>query len=246
MNPTPMEFVTLVVRAYNNRQGVFATRANAEDLLPDGCTPLEKGQFLFYVIQLDYATKSQRLYRGATELWQRDKSFFEPTSILTLEEDLLRRVLQENLKPRYVNEAVRRWRSNSEQLLRNYSGDPRKIFSNAITAQEALKRVRNFRGFGPKIGNFFVRVMINVFGYDYPDVETLLPPVDVWDVRIAFLMGYTDSDKMSRSNIYSVKRLWSQACADANLSWLIFDKALWLLGSEGKPKAKEDILSLMG
>ncbi len=241
-----MEFVIHVARAYNNYHGVFAIRANAEDLIPEGCTPLEKAQFLFYVIQLDYATKSQRLYRGAIELWQKDKSFFEPTSILMLDKAILEQVLRKNLKPRYINEAVKRWKLNSDQLLRNYSGDPRKIFGCSVTAQDALKRVRNFRGFGPKIGNFFVRVMINIFGYDYPDVETLLPPVDVWDVRIAFLMGYNGSDEMTQSNIYNVKKLWSQACKDANVSWLVFDKALWLLGSEGKPKTKEDILRLLG
>ncbi len=83
MNPTPMEFVTLVVKTYNEGHGVFTVKANAEDLIPEGCTPLETAQFLFYVIQLDYATKSQRLYRGAIELWQKDKSFFEPNSIRT-------------------------------------------------------------------------------------------------------------------------------------------------------------------
>jgi len=105
--------------------------------------------------------------------------------------------------------------------------------------------LKDFRGFGPKIGNFFVRTMINTFGYKYKDIDTILPPVDVHDVKIAYLLGYTDSDQMSEKNINTVKKLWNEACIKSGESWLIFDKALWLLGSEGNPRSKEDILNLI-
>lgn len=99
--------------------------------------------------------------------------------------------------------------------------------------------------FGPKIGTFFVRTMINNFSYNFPDMELILPPVDIHDVRIAYLLGYTETDQMTQKNINFVKRLWSEACVKSGDSWLIFDKALWLLGSEGKPKTKADILNLI-
>lgn len=106
--------------------------------------------------------------------------------------------------------------------------------------------MRDFRGFGPKIGNFFVRSMINTFNYKYLDIQDILPPVDVHDVRIAYLMGYTDSNKMTQKNIRKVKEIWSVGCKKGKVSWLVFDKALWLLGSEGKPKTKQDVLNLVG
>ena len=58
-------------------------------------------------------------------------------------------------------------------------------------------------------------------------------------------MGYTQSKEMTQDNINKVKKVWNTACKDAGVSWLTFDKALWLLGSEGKPSNKKEILELL-
>jgi len=241
----PPEFVKVVVKAYRSGRGVFANKVNAEDLVPPQATDLQKALFLFYVIQLDYATKSQRLYEGARELFAANPGFFDPVYVVNLPDDELRGSLGNYLKPRYINEAVRRYKANSRGLLANFGGDPRRIFEGVGGAKEALQSVQTFRGFGPKIGNFFVRTMVNTFDYRYSDVEDLLPPVDVHDVRIAHLLGFNDSDEVSGRNIAEVKDLWSTACREAGVSWLVFDKALWLLGSEGRPKTREDVINLL-
>ena len=241
----PSEFAKLVVSAYQNGRGIFANKVNAEDLVPRQADDLEKALFLFYVIQLDYATKSQRLYRGARRLFESKPYFFDPIYISNLSGNELREIIESYLKPRYINEAVRRYKVNSDILIRRFGGDPRGIFEKVGSAKEALNLVRGFRGFGPKIGNFFVRVMINVFGYEYEDVEGILPPVDIHDVRIAHLLGFVESDEMSQRIIRRTKSLWSKACRDAGVSWLVFDKALWLLGSEGNPETETDVLNLL-
>lgn len=238
------EFVKIVVDKYSNYEGVFKNHINAEDMSPTK-DPLDKSLFLFYVIQLDYATKSQNLYKGAKQLYSDNKKFFNPEFILGLKETELESYLKKYLKPRYINEAINRYKLNSVALVQEYDSNPLNIFENSSTAKEALKKVYEFRGFGPKIGNFFVRTIVNAYGFEYPDIEDILPPVDIHDVRIAYFMGYIDSDDMSQKNIKEVKYLWSNACKGVNVSWLTFDKALWLLGSEGVPKSKEDILNLL-
>ncbi len=50
---------------------------------------------------------------------------------------------------------------------------------------------------------------------------------------------------MTAKNINLVKRVWQDACIKAGQSWLVFDKALWLLGSEGKPKSQHDLISTL-
>ncbi|OGC47593.1 hypothetical protein A2886_02290 [candidate division WWE3 bacterium RIFCSPHIGHO2_01_FULL_42_13] len=242
---TPAEFVKAVTLAYENDIGIFKNKVNAEDLIPHNASGKEKSLYLFYVIQLDYATRSQRLYDGAKRLFESERNFFKPTYILSLPQKKLEKYLTEYFRPRYINEAVRRFRKNSQLLNDDYNSDPQNIFLKSKSASEVLKRVGEFRGFGPKIGNFFVRTMINTFDYKFSDVEEILPPVDVWDVRIACLMGFVESDKMSSVNIRTVKEVWSKACRDAKVSWLTFDKALWLLGSEGRPKNGEEVLELI-
>ncbi len=241
----PSDFVEVVVNSYQNGNGIFANKVNAEDLLPAKIDNLNRALFLFYVIQLDYATKSQKLYLGARKLFNESILFFTPEFIVEMDEKELKNLLKKKLRPRYINEALKRYKLNSRFLLDNYAGDPRNIFRNSTTARDALKKIREFRGFGPKIGNFFFRTMVNTFSFNYPDIEKILPPVDVHDVRIAYLMGFISSEKMSGDNIKTVKNLWNSACRGANKSWLEFDKALWLIGSEGKPKTKEDVLKVV-
>lgn len=242
---TPQEFVTKVITQYNTNAGIFKQKLNAEELIPQGMDDLHKALFIFYVLQLDYAMKSQILYKGANKLYMENGLFFTPQLITTLQENELAQTLSTHLHPRYINEAVRRYKHNTAVLLTKYEGDPRKIFENTLYCQEILIRLKDFRGFGPKIGNFFVRTMLNTFEYTYSDIDIILPPVDVHDVRITYLLGFTDSDQMTQKNINFVKNLWNRACIDTHNSWLVFDKALWLLGSEGKPKSKEDILRLL-
>ncbi len=241
----PEEFVKTVVTSYENNRGVFSNKVNAEDLIPEGLSDQNRALFLFYVIQLDYATKSQNLYRGANELYRLNPSFFTTVYQKETSQESVTDLLKKYLRPRYLNEAIRRYQINTDRLLKNYSGKPLKIFKESKTALEALEKVRTFRGFGPKIGNFFVRTMVNTFSFDYPDIQEILPPVDVHDVRIAYLMGYVPSKEMTTRNIQTVKELWSKACKKAKVSWLTFDKALWLLGSEGRPQSKNDVLKLI-
>jgi len=242
----PEEFAQEVVNAYEEGRGVFSNRVNAEDLVPQKASDLEKARFLFYVTQLDYATRSQRLYAGAKQFFEEQgSSAFNPHQILDLSERELTKRLEKYIRPRYINEAVRRWKVNSQVLTQKYDGDPRLIFKKSESAGEVLEKVGEFRGFGPKIGNFFVRTMINTFGYKFKDIEEILPPVDTWDVKVAYLLGYLDSAEMSSRNVIKAKEFWSNACRASGVSWLIFDKALWLLGSEGKPKTKSDIETLL-
>jgi len=242
---TPQEFVIIIINQYNNNAGIFSKKINAEELIPQGLDDLNKSFFIFYVLQSDYAMKSQILYKGANRLYLENNIFFTPKFIGNLPESVLTKTLQEYLHPRYINEAVRRYLHNTAILINKYDSDPRKIFENTPCCQDILKRLKEFRGFGPKIGNFFARTMINTFDYVYSDIDTILPPVDVHDVRITYLLGFIGSDQMTQRNINLVKNLWNKACIDTHNSWLVFDKALWLLGSEGKPKSKEDVLNLL-
>jgi len=242
---TPSEFVTNVVKQFTARKGVFSEHRNVEDYVPENVNKLKQALFLFYVIQLDYAIRGRVLYEGATKLWSDNPEFFRPQHILKMSDADLLEVLTKYMKPRYPNEAVIRFKQNSQKLLDDYTGDPMLIFSEAENGKDATKKVLEFRGFGPKTGHLFFRAMVLFFEIEYKDIEEVLPPVDRHDVRIAFYMGYVDSDDMTDKNINLVKEVWNIACREAKENWLIFDQALWLLGSEGKPKSQQDILDLL-
>ena len=243
---TPWVFAKIVVKAYQEGRGIFSKRINAEELIPKQANDLQKTLYLFYITQLDYAVRSQNLYRGAQKLFFDNPSFFTPEYLKQLSTKRLEETIKNYLKPRYINEAIRRYRENSKILQLKYNSDPRKIFELSSSVKEVRERLKAFRGFGPKIGNFFIRTMVNTFAYQYKDIDKLLPPVDIHDVRVAYFLGFVKSQEMSSKNIKKVKEIWSNACKRAGVSWLVFDKALWLLGSQGRPKSKEDIYQLVG
>lgn len=241
----PSEFVKILVDRFQKRVGVFKNQINAENWVPKNSSKIEQALFLFYTISLDYSIKSQFFYQRARQLFSKDKKLFSPQYVSKLSgADLLNKIILK-LRPRYPKEAALRFEINSCKLLELCGGNPLKIFSKSKSAQEVLDKIYQFRGFGPKISNFFFRAMANYFQFNYPDIEKILPPVDVHDIRIAYLLGYIKSPKVSQKNTTVTKMLWSQACKKANISWLVVDRALWILGSEGQPKSKKDIFTLL-
>ncbi|MBN2015833.1 hypothetical protein JW766_03290 [Candidatus Dojkabacteria bacterium] len=228
------QLVVLITKAYKQKKGVFEKRVNAEDWIPASLTVQQKALFLFYVIQLDYATKSQRLYKGAQRLWTHEKNYFDPKFILKQDKNKLTFTIKKTLSPRYINEAVKRWTVNSKILLAQYSGNPLNIFKLSKDSQVIIREIYKFRGFGPKIGNFFFRTIVNTFNLKLDNLEQILMPVDVHDVRLTNEWGLINTKKMTPANVTKVKQIWKKACNEVNISWLIFDKALWILGSEGK------------
>lgn len=244
-NLIPSEFVIKVTNKFIAREGVFSEFRNVEDYVPKEATQLEQSLFLFYVVQLDYAIKGRVLYAGATKLYQEKPEFFASSYIQNLSDKDLFKTLTNHMKPRYPNEAVARYKSNSKKLQDEYNGNPIRIFTDSNSAKETINKIQKFRGMGPKTGNLFFRSMVSTFNFKYDDIDSILQPVDIHDVRIAYLMKFVQNDDMSEKNIQKVKLLWNKACKEAGVNWITFDRALWLLGSEGKPKTKQDILELL-
>jgi hypothetical protein len=126
----PEDFVKKVVTQYINGKGIFKNKINAEELIPDDLDDLGRALFIFYVLQLDYAMKSQILYKGAIKLYYENKKFFTPGYISKISDKSLIIFLKNYLHPRYINEAVKRFQLNTKVLAEKYSGDPRKISEN--------------------------------------------------------------------------------------------------------------------
>ena len=242
---TEKDFALALVKAFDSNKGLFSKKVNVENWVPQNAADLVKALFLFFVVQLDYATKSQKLYEGATSLLEKNPKFFDPNNILSLSDNELLEVCVKYLKPRYPNEASLRLKINAKKLINEYSGNPIEILDSSKNAKEALKRILEFRGYGPKTGNLFLRSMVSIFNTPFDDIEDILPPVDIHDVRIAYLLGFIDSTDMTEKNILRTKKLWNNVCKVAGVNWITFDRALWLLGSEGHPKSKQEIIKLL-
>ncbi|MCZ7673892.1 MAG: hypothetical protein M5U34_45590 [Chloroflexi bacterium] len=250
----PLEFyperaelvVKRLLQAFERRYGIFE---NTSDLLefqiPVGVQPtsLEHARFLFYLIAQDYGTKSARLYAKAKALYSEHPHIFDPKYVIAnytgADDPKLANDTGGQLSTRFPKETAKRWYKNSEKLLKEYEGDPRRIFAVSSDARIVFKHIRSFRGFGPKIGGLLLRTFLGCKFAKLDHVEDVLIPVDVHDSRIAFYTGAVKTaagdNHVEDYHEYSqqIQHLWSQACNSANLDWLQVDRALWLLGSRG-------------
>ncbi len=244
---TPSEFAKKITTKFLKHADLFANAKNIEDYIPTNTTPIKQALWTFYTVQLDYAMRGQTLYNGSLDLHRQTPQFFTPDYILNQTDQQLFQIITTYLKPRYPNEAVIRFQQNSHLLQQKYENNPLNIFSKTNSATNIIKKIREFRGMGPKIGNLFFRAMTSHFKLEFPDIDDILQPVDVHDIRIARFLGFSSvpENNPTETDIDSIKKLWQEACQKAKVDWISFDQALWLLGSEGKPKTKEDIIKLI-
>lgn len=232
LNLTTSEIVNQICNAYINNHGIFKEKHNAEDLVPK-TSKENQIQFLFWVIQMDYATKSSRLYENANKLYKSDPNWIKSKYISEISDKDLYKLIQQNLRPRYTNEIVKRFKINCKSLEEKYSGKAINIVKSSNSAKELLVNIKEFRGFGDKLANFLTRTYIDLLDLKYKDLEDILQPVDVHDVRLSYEWGLIKVKEMTKKNIFKVKEIWQNACIESKNSWIIFDKALWLIGSSG-------------
>lgn len=228
-----------IVKSYEDKDGIFSEKVNAEDKVPSEIDERRKTLFMFYVISLDYGMRSEILYNGARKLIEERSEYFEPSFLVEQGKEPLKEVLEGYLSPRYPNVSAERWIDNSQKLLEEFDGDPRKIFRANEDATEVMKVIHDFNGFGKKIGNLFFRAMINLgFGNNLNNIEEITPPIDRHDLNLTYRLGIINEET---DDTNYVKKIWKSICKEGNINWLILDKALWLLGSEGcyKDKCKE-------
>jgi len=233
LNRTAAQIAKDIVYAYENSQGIFKEKTNAEDLVPD-VNESKQAQFLFWVIQMDYATRSSKLYENANLLFDSNPDWIDAKYLNELSEKYLEIIVRESLKPRYANEIIKRFQLNSQKLLSEYNGQAINIINSSNSAKQLLRKIREFRGFGPKLGNFLTRTFVDLLKLEYKDIADILPPVDIHDMRLTYEWGLVKKNDLSEKNIQFVKELWSNACKEAGVSWIAFDKALWLIGSKGE------------
>lgn len=238
--------VTRLLDAFESNYGIFEDTSDLlEFQIPIGVQPksLEHARFLFYLIAQDYGTKSARLYAKAKALYLKNPDVFNPVYVIAKYKGAGDPKLADDtgvqLSTRFPRETAKRWYENSAKLVEEYEGDPRKIFNSTSDARVVFKRIRTFRGFGPKIGGLLLRTFLGCGFATLEHVTDVLVPVDVHDSRIAFYTGAAKTanggERVSDYHEYAqeIQHLWSDACNASGLDWLQVDRALWLLGSRG-------------
>ena len=238
--------VQRVHEAFKQGKGLLAETADlVENQIPNGVTPLSKEHalFLFYIVANDHGMKSSRLYTQAKKLFAEHKELYAPKYVIdnfsSPDDPKLIEMTGKYLGTRYPKETAKSWFLNSQELLDKYDGDARKLLTSTQDAKVLIKRIKAFRGYGPKIGGMFLRAAIGLGFAKVSGIDEVLVPVDIHDSRISFLTGIVRDNKNDKEklNYYDyvtqVQKILLNTCNSLNLEWLDTDRALWLIGSRG-------------
>jgi endonuclease III len=187
--------------------------------------------FIAYTLLCDYFTRSVILYEKAKKFAERKPQFFDPT-FLTREyaqkENELASVLRKNLGVRFPNEAAKRWLDFSQKIIKFYNANPLEIFKSK-RASEVLNKLRQFRGFGRKIGNLYFRIIADSLDGNFLDVDKVHPPIDVHDIKLTRRWKIISAEE--NCTVKTVREIWLNACKEANVNWFHVDRMMWAIGS---------------
>jgi endonuclease III len=233
--------------AFSEQEGLLSNQDDLiEKQIPNSVEPLSKEHalFLFYMVILDRGTKSSELYKRSKEIFSSEPERFSPEYIINNYQDgddpRLKEEVIEDFGARYPTDSAKSWYVNSEMLVDEYNGDPTNLYNSSSDAKQLIEKIKQFRGFGPKIGGMLLRAIIGLgFNTNVENVEEVLVPVDIHDSRISFytkILYKENEDIMDvdyESHVDTVQEVILEACNNENIEWLDVDRALWLVGSRG-------------
>jgi len=234
--------------AFDKRIGLLQETGDlVEHQIPAGVEirSREHALFLFYTVANDHGMKSSRLYSRAKELFQLRPDLFEPIAVLEkyhgADDPNLLEDTGKFLGTRYPRETAKGWYNNSERLHKFFEGDLRDLCHRYTDAQDLLKEIRKFRGYGPKTGGLLLRAIVGLEFVVPRNLDRVLVPVDIHDSRISFFTGVVSeegSEQQPSSETYysyvrDVQQILRDTCGNLGLTWMDVDRALWIIGSRG-------------
>lgn len=240
-----MLVITRVNNAFLSRIGLLSeTEDLVENQIPEGVNSMsvEHAQFLFFIVANDHGMKSSRLYSKAKQLFAESRELFSPHYVVEKyrsgEDPELINNTGIYLGSRYPRETAKSWYQNSKRLVDQYNGSPLDLLKSTSDAKTLLNRIKEFRGFGPKIGGMLLRAAIGLGFSKVYGIDEVLVPVDIHDSRISFLTGIVRTAELLSKPDYQaftkqIQKILLITCNSLNLEWLNADRALWLIGSRG-------------
>jgi len=223
------------------KEGIFAGYSMPEYILPRNIVKgsREHALYLTYVISIDYMTDAEKLWRNARGAYELYPERFTPEVILRLSENTVKRFVR-SLGARFAPEAARTWRRISRVLLEKYGGDPRNITLRPLTIDEIKRRLRDFPYLrGPKLSNFYIRVMGETGLFKVIDLEELDIPVDkqvtrftlytgVIKLRCGRFQGCVNDDPLKSL----IEEIWREAAQEMGIAPWRLDEPIWTIGSK--------------
>ena len=226
---------------FYNRKSVFADYSMPEYVLPRNLKEgtREHALFLTYVISIDYMTDAVKLWKRSREAYKLYPERFTPEEILKLSPRTVETIVK-GLGARFYSNAAKTWIKISRLLVDKYGGDPRNITSQPLTIKEAKEKIDEFPYLrGPKLNNFYIRVMGETVLFKLKNLNELDIPVDK---QVARFTMYTGVLKLLSEQFTGcvheepmrglIEEAWRNAAKKLGTPPWKLDEPIWTVGSK--------------
>ncbi|NTV44512.1 MAG: hypothetical protein HGA67_02325 [Candidatus Yonathbacteria bacterium] len=199
----------------------------------------EHALFLFKVCYwMRGGIKSNTAIKQLAKLYHADPKIFLPESeSMIVEEELIQKLKDVGLGFN-ADEIASAWKKNLRTIGEKWQGDPRSLFADIVTYEEACERIQNRRGNG---FHGFQEKMVSMLTYFYMDAGIVDPwhfpvPVDFHVLRTVFAheIVIPESGDSGINGFYSkpilatVRELFYNYCVLHNVDPLRLCDAVWL------------------
>ncbi len=226
---------------FYERKGLFADYSMPEYILPRNVKEGTKEQALYlaYVISIDYMTNAEKLWKNSRGAYELHPERFTPAKILKASPKSVETFVR-HLGARFYSNAARIWRGISKVLIDKYDGDPRNITKDPQEIATVKRRLQDFPSLrGPKLSNFYIRVMGEKGLFKLRNLNELDIPVDKQVARFTIYTGVLKllsaqfigcaQDKPLRDYI---EEAWRNSAKKLDTAPWKLDEPIWTIGSK--------------
>lgn len=187
--------------------------------------------YIFYSCLLDYGMRSKIYHNNLINTYHSNPLIFNPKYVVSNfndNQDLLFKIIKENIHPRYPNVALSKWLKLSEYLIK-YDNllDTIKSFK---SFEELNSFVKSISGYGQKTGGLLLRLIYEANVCNFNDDISLIP-LDRHDIEISYLNGIIESKNLNKKQIADLSNAYVAISNKLNVSATEVDKYLWEIGN---------------
>ena len=210
-----------------------------EMILPEGVEPdsLEQALFLFYAVSMDSLRNADDLYKSVRGMVREAGAW----DILCMEEKEL-----EGLIDKYMglgasgsggpDDPLKTLMTNNNPLLRKYKGDPRNIFKGVSDIDEMIRRLVEFRQFGPGKSALLLKNYYKLGFIELEDPYDFPIKVDRHVIRISVGTGVMRFEPEGRYRTEKIvpmlRELYRKITRAEKIDPGELDDALWVIGAK--------------
>lgn len=199
--------------------------------------------YMFYSCLLDYGMKSKLYHNNLSNTYDKYPDIFIPNKVVQMSEEELRKIIVNNIHPRYPNVALKKWITLSNELCKY--NDLVEILSKISSFEELICFINGLNSYGQKTGGLLARIITDSKICNFDEMVGSIP-IDRHDIEISYLTGIINSKNISSKEINDLSNSYVKIGNELDINPSEIDKYLWEVGNTfcNKKKCSECPLTI--